>query len=54
MRLSKFTSINKRPSHTKRNYSYIYTRYADFINSGQLENAVKAANDKIVKKFVYL
>jgi hypothetical protein len=54
MRLSKFTSVNKRPSHTKRNYSYIYSRYADFINTGQLENTVKAANDRIVKKFVYL
>jgi hypothetical protein len=54
MRLSKFTSINKRPPHTKRNYSYIHSRYADFINTGQLASTVKAANDKIARKFVYL
>jgi len=44
MRLSGNVGINKRPTHLKRNHTLLFSRYGDFINSGELATLVSVAN----------
>ena len=54
MRLSNVFNLDKRPEHAARNYEYLYSRYGDMVNSGELGLMVKKANERIIRNFVYL